>query len=435
MPVIDTLQVNYEEHTVGWLHRSFNTNLMSFTYDKTWFNNNFSQISFSLPVRQNSFDPYVTDNFFGNLIPDSNLLNIIALNKKLSSTNIFSFLKNFGHEVAGALKIFPISQNIPKFSKSYKDVTDLVIKAIKNKDPMQNNLIIQTKAKLSLAGAQNKLAVLLKGDKILIPDIDSDAPTSHIIKPPSLYIKNIHFNEAFFMDLAKTIGLHVPYTNILFLDKVPIFIIERYDRKYNQNNKLTRIHQEDFCQALNFNKIFKYEADGGPSFRNCSYFLLTKLKFTSEELDAFIKISIFNYIIGNCDAHAKNFSIVYDFNLINPLNYRNYQLSPFYDLLSTTFYKYFSTELAMFIGSTKKHGLLSIKSLLHLINDFYITPQHFIDIFEILYADIISNISNIINKHIELYGNKQMYQTFNNIVSTNCRILSKQINILKGKIR
>lgn len=102
------------------------------------------------------------------------------------------------------------------------------------------------------------------------------------------------------------------------------------------------------CQALSILPENKYEEDGGPSIRKISSLLLDKTKLPLSSLKEFAKATVFNYLIGNCDAHGKNFSLLYTSQPSSP------RLAPLYDLTSTTIYPHLKRNMAMKIGNEKK---------------------------------------------------------------------------------
>ena len=111
------------------------------------------------------------------------------------------------------------------------------------------------------------------------------------------------------MILARNMGLPVPKVS-LYGTKDPFYIIERFDRKPDQKNHLMRIHQEDFCQAWGVLSEQKYESEGGPSLKNC--FDLVRQFSISPAIDIknIINWVVFNYIVGNADAHGKNLTLL-----------------------------------------------------------------------------------------------------------------------------
>ena len=114
-----------------------------------------------------------------------------------------------------------------------------------------------------------------------------------------------------------------------------------------RHERLLREHQEDFCQALGIPPEYKYQAEGGPSIKQC--FALVRGVSSSPVLDLqpLLDAVIFNWLIGNNDAHGKNFSLVYRGDVGSGLQTR---LAPLYDLVSTVYYKELSPKMAMKIG-------------------------------------------------------------------------------------
>ncbi len=147
------------------------------------------------------------------------------------------------------------------------------------------------------------------------------------------------------MRLARAIGLDVATTEYRSVGDKRFLLIERYDRHVGEDGKTVRLHQEDFCQALGFTSARKYASDGGPVFRDC--FALVRRVTTRPAAEALklLDAALFNAIIGNADAHAKNFSLLY-------LPGRT-QLAPLYDLLSTVAYPDLSQRFAMKIGGRR----------------------------------------------------------------------------------
>ena len=207
--------------------------------------------------------------------------------------------------------------------------------------------------RLSLAGAQNKLPVVRDKDWIALPM--GDLPSSHIIKPEPKGFPGLTTNETFCMKLARFVGLNVPNVELYQAGKTPCIIVERYDRKTTPEGKLLRVHQEDFCQALGFPPERKYQQEGGPLVRDCIALLRDWSSVPVVDIREFIDGLAFNFLIGNADAHGKNFSMLY------PPGSR--RLAPFYDLVCTLAWPELSIRQAMTIGNCNS------------IND--LMPDHF----------------------------------------------------------
>lgn len=232
----------------------------------------------------------------------------IARILKTDSRNTFALLKIIGADCAGAISVQ--SQNVKLQDLSnpkYKYIEDEEAYNILSSLKVRPLYIGEDDFRISGAGAQEKLIACIINNKLALPL--NGTPSTHIIKPNIEGYKDTVFNELFCMKLAKACGLNAPVCFIKTINDKNFYVVERYDREKN-DELWTRIHQEDFCQILNILPENKYESDGGPNLKSC-FELLDKLKVAATSKIAFIDLVIFNYLIGNGDAHAKNFSILY----------------------------------------------------------------------------------------------------------------------------
>ena len=193
--------------------------------------------------------------------------------------------------------------------------------------------------RLSLAGVQEKAAVCVQADEICLPLLGT--PTTHILKPANEKFPSLVPNEYLCLVTAKDLGLEVPSVQMKFAGAHDYLLVERYDRK-SDGERITRIHQEDFCQALSNRQ--KYQRFSGPSHKEC-FDLLLRSTVPILDRNALMDALIYNFLIGNGDAHGKNFSLLYP----EPQGMR---LAPFYDLVCTQIYDDLSPEMSMKIGKT-----------------------------------------------------------------------------------
>jgi serine/threonine-protein kinase HipA len=123
--------------------------------------------------------------------------------------------------------------------------------------------------RLSLAGAQDKVAVRVENGKICLPL--GNAPSTHILKPAVERFEGVVHNEAFCMKLAGTAGLPIAPVEIGSVEGLDYLLVERYDlhRRVGPDGAqiVKRLHQEDFCQALGIASEHKYQKEGGPSLK------------------------------------------------------------------------------------------------------------------------------------------------------------------------
>lgn len=334
----DTLHIWWGKNSVGQL-RIDDKGDFSFRYSPEWIENpSAAPLSVRLPLREEFYPDSVCRFFFSNLLPEGNVRALIARKLGISEGNDFELLKALGGECAGAVSLIPEGQEVAE-QGDYEPISPKELDAMIETALTSPLLVWKKELRLSLAGAQQKLPVYVDGEKIYLPR--GAYPSSHILKPKVAGFDQIAENEAFCMALAKRYGLPVPEARIL-KKKQPIYLVERYDRKKDESNRIVRLHQEDFCQALGYSDTRKYETEGGPNLRQC--FSLISEHGTQPILDkkVLIQWAVFNVLIGNCDAHAKNLSML--------ITKEDYRLAPLYDLLSTAAYSSLSAKLAMKIG-------------------------------------------------------------------------------------
>jgi serine/threonine-protein kinase HipA len=133
-------------------------------------------------------------------------------------------------------------------------------------------------------------------------------------------------NEVTCLRLAAHCGLTVPDVELLDLNRTKILAIRRYDRT-EVDSPISRIHQEDGCQASGTPPMQKYEYAGGPSLRDLAN-VLREHGDVGAMRDLLQRVA-FNVAIGNADAHAKNFSFLHGPDGLSVT------LAPVYDVLST----------------------------------------------------------------------------------------------------
>lgn len=337
------LDIYFHDKIAGQLEQD-NHGEMNFTYSTNWLNNpDAVRISCSLPLRENTFKRKECQAFFGGILPEENQRRIIARNLGISANNDFSMLEIIGGECAGALTFVTRGEKLNPQDNEYRELTGSMLPCILRELPTRPLLAGEKNIRLSLAGVQDKIAVYIDGDRIYIPL--NNAPSTHILKPDFSLYEGVIFNEAFCLNLAKKMGLSVVDAEIKKVEDIDYLLVKRYDRIYtaskNNINKILRVHQEDFCQALGIPSTHKYQNEGGPSLKQCFDLLRKESTIPVVDLDKMINAVIFNYLIGNCDAHGKNFSLLYLDEL---------QLSPLYDLISTIYYEDLSKKMAMKLG-------------------------------------------------------------------------------------
>ena len=309
---------------------------MEFTYDE----NAQKPISLSLPLQKKLFKEKVCRAFFGGLLPENpNMRELLAKKYNINVNDDFKLLKEIGRDCAGALSFHEMTEP----QKSYQMLkiegsilSDGELTKYLEELPYRPYL----GKRLSLAGAQEKTAVCVINGKIALPN--DDIPTTHIIKTAlPKYVQSIQ-NEYICMKAAKEIGLEVAEVEIRKVSKIEFLLVERFDRKYSNNLECERILQEDFAQSLGVQARDKYKV----TFKDCLKVLNQTATPANSKL-RFVRQVIFNYLIGNTDAHAKNFSVYMTNDGIT--------LTPAYDLLCSSIYDC-DQRIAMRIGKARYYS-------------------------------------------------------------------------------
>jgi serine/threonine-protein kinase HipA len=320
---------------------------IQFAYDPVWLADpRAPALSFSLPKQAEPFQRRDCQPFFGGILPEEGQRTAIARALGVSVDNEFRLLEHLGGEVAGALTLLSEGASPPSPATAAPRLLDddRLIQLLDHL-PMRPMLAGEDGLRLSLAGAQSKLPVLLIDGQIALPA--PGQPTSHILKPPITRFPGTTENEYFCMRLARSIGLEVAPVEMRTVGGRSFLLITRYDRAIGPSGELVRLHQEDFAQALGVPSHRKYASEGGPNFPDCFALLRRVATRPPRDILRLLDAAIFNLIIGNADAHAKNFSLLHKDGAI--------MLAPLYDLLSTVLYPELSPKLAMKIGG--KHLL------------------------------------------------------------------------------
>jgi len=335
-----------------------------FQYEKAWTEHEYAlPLSLSLPLQEAPFEDDVARAFFANLLPESDLRKMISRQLHVSEGNDFALLEAVGGECAGAVSLLPVG-DLWSDEGEYKALTDDALNQLVREMPQKPMLVGEGDIRLSLAGAQNKLPVFY--EKGVVSLTKGHVPSSHILKPPMEHFPNTVENEMFCMQLAKKMGLNVPDVTLLQKEE-PLYLIERYDRTRNAEGELVRLHQEDFCQSLGVAADMKYENEGGPSLQKCFQLIRDYSVNPIADVKALLEWTVFNYLIGNADAHGKNISML--FTKQGP------RLAPFYDLLSTAIYPNLSSKIAMKIGGEYRPEWIAVRHWERFANDIEVNTK------------------------------------------------------------
>lgn len=333
---METLEVYLCNRLAGNLMRAGDGSL-GFQYDDSYLKSpHAAALSNTLPLSDAPYGERDIAAFFSNLLPDESVRVRTAEILHLTPEDTFGLLRILGGDCAGAISFYepgrsPIAQNQP----SYRELTDTEASSLL-KDLAHRPLGINEEFRgISGAGAQDKLIACVRDGHILLPL--HGTPSTHILKPGIDRFPESVFNEWFCMRLASACGFETAAADIMTIGGDSYYVTTRYDRT-TTGGRTERLHQEDFCQLLRCRPEIKYQDQGGPSLTDCVE-LIRSLRLPASDLLSFVDRAIFNFLVGNGDAHGKNFSILYRNGIP--------RLAPVYDVLCTTVYPPIAKKMAM----------------------------------------------------------------------------------------
>ena len=336
------LKVYLHNDLVGTLEQDDRGQLL-FTYISEWLEMGSAiPLSRMLPLQPERFEGTPVRHFFAGVLPEDEPRRVIASRLGISEGNDFALLEVLGGECAGAVRLLPEDAPPLPEGNQLKQLTESELEQIIAGLPRRPLMAGEDGLRLSLAGAQDKLPVVIKGQTVALPL--GNTPSTHIIKPEPDRFPGLAANELFCMRLAKAAGLKVANASMRIIGGKACILVERYDRISDQGC-VHRLHQEDFCQALGFPPERKYQQEGGPLLKDCIKLLREWSTTPVVDIRDFVDALIYNVLIGNADAHGKNFSMLYH------VSQRG--LAPLYDLVCTASWPELSKRLAMNIGNAK----------------------------------------------------------------------------------
>lgn len=345
-----TLDVHLFDDHAGTLTQG-DDGALAFAYAPAYLDARGRRLSISLPLREEPFPDALARPYFSNLLPDERARRRLASALGLSDGNAFGLLEIIGGDCAGAVSLHrpgerPVADEMGLEPLGRTRL--LAVLAELRERPLLGGM---EGVRLSLAGAQDKLAVCLDGETIALAK--GGRPTTHILKPAPTALDGIVENETFCMRLAARLGLPAPKVTIRHAGDMRLYLVERYDRHVTEHG-VERLHQEDFCQALAVPPELKYEAEGGPGARACLDLIGRENARPAADRLLFLRMLLFHYVIGNADAHAKNYALLW--------RARAPDLAPVYDALCTAAYPNLSKNFAMSFGGR------SISDTIHFAN-------------------------------------------------------------------
>jgi serine/threonine-protein kinase HipA len=308
-------------------------------YDDAWVDSPQSRpLSLSLPVPAAGGDvtgPKV-ENYFDNLLPDS-----VRIRERMrrrfgaASVRAADLLAAIGRDCVGAVQLVrdgdaPAPHDRIESTALTDAQVEHLLAHVQDVDGGSGDDLLAD-FRISIAGAQEKTALLRLGDRWHLPH--GGTPTTHIFKLPLGLVGNMRAdmtssveNEWLCHALLRELGFAVAPTEMAEFGRQKVLVVERFDRRWVDGAWIARLPQEDFCQATGTPADFKYQNEGGPGIRSCLD-LLSGGNNAQADCLAFALAQLAFWLLAATDGHAKNFSIHLERG-------GGFRLTPMYDVLS-----------------------------------------------------------------------------------------------------
>jgi serine/threonine-protein kinase HipA len=279
----------------------------------------------------------VVSHYFDNLLPDNDAIRRrLAQRYQTGGTDAFKLLKKLGRDCVGAIQLLPDDESPTDIYEINGEELTVAAIALRLRNISSSQILGQQDdrddLRLSIAGAQEKTALLKRDGKWLLPH--GSTPTTHIFKLPMGLVGNMQAdmrssieNEWLCSKILAAYGIPIANCEIAVFEDQKALIVERFDRiPSSDNNWIIRLPQEDMCQTTGTSPLQKYQADGGPGIASIMDILLGSEQAAQDRIN-FFKTQILFWLLAATDGHAKNFSIA-----LRPGG--AYRATPIYDALS-----------------------------------------------------------------------------------------------------
>lgn len=389
------LRVYRATRVVGTLDMHDSEPFYGFTYDHDYLaSKDAMPLSLSLPLRSERFSGAETLPFFEGLLPEGDVRAVVARQFHVSMHSPAQLLRVLGRDCAGDVMVVEEDDSQQPFAEGDYLLLEEGLVCIAE-HPFEEISVLRAKHRLSLAGGQEKIALYHDNAQSLdagwyVPL--NGSPSNYIIKPQVLdRFPQLALNEFLCMKAACALGIEVAKASLLY-PASPLLLVERYDRRCRGVQSVDglelveRVHQEDFCQALGRSSEEKYETDKSSYAREMAGLMRNYAEVPPVELRRLLTLMTYNYIVGNCDAHLKNFSLMW-------VDADSVRLAPAYDLVSTAIYDgrfggQLSRGMGIRVGEHLNIDKVSSDDFEALVHDLNLSKRVFHEIVEHFSADI-----------------------------------------------
>lgn len=338
-----TLEVRLGPTRVGWLEYFEEGIVYRFSFDDEWLANP------RRPILGQIFEDLRPDDivtsgmlcWFHHILPQGYLRQFLARKLGVDESEEFAILGAGGADLPGAVVLNSAEDRIPRGQP-------VAPRAVTDDDAPRDELSLA----FSLAGMQWKLSVR-EGERGLV--IPARGQAGHwIAKFHDPRFEGLPRLEHATMQLASACGIEVPEVRLVSAstiaalpEEIPtgdgsVYLIRRFDRA--SDDPETRIHIEDFAQVIDRPRPFD------ASYEEVAAVLA---RLAPQDVDEWLLRLVFCILVGNGDAHLKNWSLRYP-------DGRKPRLAPAYDIIPTVVYFHRRESLALSLGGRRELEALTL---------------------------------------------------------------------------
>lgn len=319
-------------------------------------------LSVTMPLHAEPYPSDVISPWLANLLPEEQQLQVLTRSLGLDQADVLAVLSEIGGDTAGALSFGAATERAlwtyEPLTSFYETFDPLLALERHFEDLGRRPFLVGAEGvRQSLAGGQKKSALAVldpegrpvlrlpeEGDVLAVPL--NGAPSTLIVKPDNPNLPGITENEVWCLRMAQACGIDAAQASILQSSKRTAITVLRYDRRIGRSGQLLRLHQEDFAQANGIPPGRKYERGTLPGL-DLKALLETGRYVSASDALALLDQVIFNILVANTDAHAKNYS------LILPVD-ASPRLAPIYDVSTVLSWPHVVKTYAQSIDGKKR---------------------------------------------------------------------------------
>lgn len=385
-------------------------------------------LSVTMPISNRLYSDKIVRPYVYGLLPDDKTMRAnVARQFEVRASNPLDLLSCIGLDCPGAVQFCEagaLEQALGRPGQLVPVDDAAIANRLRNLRVAEESSWIGREERWSLGGNQGKFALCRQGD--VWCECRGSAATTHIFKNGMAGYRLQALNEYICMRLAHACGLPCADVEYRLFEDEPAIIVSRYDRSISQDGRVTRLHQEDLCQALSVMPDQKYTSDGGPGASDILH-LLASTPHYQQNIALFIQMLFFNCLIGAPDAHAKNYSL-----LLAPGP--SALIAPLYDVASGLAYDALRRKgrLAMSIGGENRFGRMSGQALGRFVRNGGIDELGFDqawcrDAMALLAGRILDSLGKIFDNEARIPGCDDLRAHFEDPIVNNCKTILAQL--------